>query len=59
MIITRSRTATKISKEFLNKNNPITVEIVLNPTAERVWKLRTTPASIIQWNNPSEDGKHY
>ncbi|HUZ61986.1 MAG TPA: SRPBCC domain-containing protein [Hanamia sp.] len=36
-------------------NNPITVETVIKATAERVWKLWTTPADIIQWNNPSGD----
>jgi|GEM_PF-105092 len=36
-------------------NNSITVETVINLTAERVWKLWTTPEDIIQWNNPSAD----
>ncbi|HEY5369476.1 MAG TPA: SRPBCC domain-containing protein [Hanamia sp.] len=35
-------------------NNPITAETVINSTSERVWKLWTTPADIIQWNYPSE-----
>lgn len=36
-------------------NTPITVETVIKAAAERVWKLWTTPADIIQWNNPSGD----
>lgn len=36
-------------------NSPITAETVINSTTERVWKLWTTPADIVQWNNPSED----
>lgn len=36
-------------------NNPITVETTISATIENVWKLWTTPADIIQWNNPSGD----
>ncbi|MDP4283892.1 MAG: SRPBCC domain-containing protein [Bacteroidota bacterium] len=35
--------------------NFITVETAINLALEKVWKLWTTPADIIQWNNPSED----
>lgn len=36
-------------------NNPITVKTTINATIEKVWKLWTTPADIMQWNHPSED----
>ncbi len=33
----------------------ITVETTVKATAEKVWKLWTTPADIMKWNNPSDD----
>lgn len=36
-------------------NNPITVETTIKATIDKVWKLWTTPADIIHWNNPSDD----
>jgi uncharacterized protein YndB with AHSA1/START domain len=33
----------------------ITVKTSVKATVENVWKLWTTPADIMQWNNPSED----
>jgi uncharacterized protein YndB with AHSA1/START domain len=33
----------------------ITVYTTVKATVENVWKLWTTPADIMQWNNPSED----
>ena len=42
-------------KKKLKMKNPITVETTINLAPEKVWKLWTTPADIIQWNNPSED----
>ncbi|MEJ7679665.1 MAG: SRPBCC domain-containing protein [Segetibacter sp.] len=33
----------------------ITVEITVKATVENVWKLWTTPADIMKWNNPSDD----
>ena len=33
----------------------ITVETTVKAPVENVWKLWTTPADIMQWNNPSED----
>ena len=33
----------------------ITVNTTVKATVENVWKLWTTPADIMQWNNPSED----
>lgn len=48
------------SKQTLNQyfyfmKNPITVVVTINSGIENVWKLWSTPADIIQWNNPSED----
>jgi uncharacterized protein YndB with AHSA1/START domain len=33
----------------------IIVEITVNASAEEVWKLWTTPADIMIWNNPAKD----
>jgi len=33
----------------------ITVETTVKATVEHVWKLWTTPADIMEWNNPSDD----
>ncbi|HLL42287.1 MAG TPA: SRPBCC domain-containing protein [Segetibacter sp.] len=33
----------------------ITVNTTVKATVDNVWKLWTTPADIMQWNNPSED----
>lgn len=33
----------------------ITVEINVKATVEKVWKLWTTPADIMKWNNPSKE----
>jgi uncharacterized protein YndB with AHSA1/START domain len=33
----------------------ITVETTVMATVENVWKLWTTPADIMKWNNPSDD----
>ena len=33
----------------------ITVETTLNKPVESVWKIWTTPADIMQWNNPFHD----
>ncbi|MVN20513.1 SRPBCC domain-containing protein [Mucilaginibacter arboris] len=33
----------------------ITVETTVKSSVEKIWKLWTTPADIIQWNNPSSD----
>ena len=33
----------------------ITVQTTVQATIEEVWKLWTTPADIMQWNNPSDD----
>src|SRR5258706_5192774 len=33
----------------------ITVETMLNKPVESVWKIWTTPADIMQWNNPFDD----
>ena len=33
----------------------ITVEITINTTVNRVWKMWTSPEHIIQWNNASDD----
>lgn len=40
--------------EYLD-TSPITVEITVKAPVEKVWKLWTTPADIMQWNNPSND----
>ena len=36
-------------------NNPIIVETTINGTIENVWKLWTTPADIMQLNDPFDD----
>jgi uncharacterized protein YndB with AHSA1/START domain len=33
----------------------ITVQVTVNAPVEKCWKLWTTPADIMQWNNPSEE----
>lgn len=33
----------------------ITVETTVIATVENVWKLWTTPADVMKWNNPSDD----
>lgn len=33
----------------------ITVETTVKATVENVWKLWTTPADIMKWNNPSNE----
>ncbi len=33
----------------------ITVETTVKATVQNVWKLWTTPADIMKWNNPSDD----
>jgi uncharacterized protein YndB with AHSA1/START domain len=33
----------------------ITVTALINAPIDKVWKLWTTPANIIQWNNASDD----
>ena len=33
----------------------ITVRTIIKAPVEKVWKLWTTPADIMQWNNPFED----
>src|SRR5215210_1684909 len=33
----------------------ITVKTTVKATVENVWKLWTTPADIVQWNNPSDE----
>ena len=33
----------------------ITVKTTVKATVENVWKLWTTPADIMQWNNPSDE----
>lgn len=38
-----------------NKESTITVETTVKATVENVWKLWTTPADIMKWNNPSND----
>ena len=36
----------------------ITVNTTVKATVENVWKLWTTPADIMQWNNPSDDWRN-
>ena len=33
----------------------ITAQVAVNAPIEKCWKLWTTPADIMQWNNPSEE----
>ena len=37
------------------KLTKITVDSTVNSPVEKIWKLWTTPADIIQWNNPTDD----
>lgn len=37
-----------------NKLTPITVEVTIKVSVEKLWKLWTTPNNIIEWNNPSD-----
>ncbi len=38
-----------------NEITKITAETTVKTTVENVWKLWTTPADIMEWNNPSDD----
>jgi uncharacterized protein YndB with AHSA1/START domain len=38
-----------------NTLSMITVETIISASVENVWKCWTTPADIMQWNNPFDD----
>jgi uncharacterized protein YndB with AHSA1/START domain len=49
----------KTTKKYLlfmdNQVKEITVEAMVHASVEKVWKLWTTPADIMQWNNPFDN----
>lgn len=39
----------------MTSKQKITVEVTVNQTMDKVWKMWTTPEDIIKWNNASDD----
>ena len=39
----------------MENSKSVTVEVMINASAEKVWKYWTLPRHIIKWNNASED----